>query len=107
VQPIYRDETNWQVNAACVDYEHPEHFHRPEQNRSHATQRGIRHARAALAICAECPVRSACYDFAQSHADIEGIWGGTLWTYGVRANHRPAQWVHGEKRPAWNRKTVE
>ena len=31
----------------------------------------------AKAICAGCPVRSACLGFAMAHRDLQGIWGGT------------------------------
>jgi WhiB family redox-sensing transcriptional regulator len=31
----------------------------------------------AKAICADCPVRSACLGFAMANRDLSGIWGGT------------------------------
>ena len=33
-------------------------------------------AEAARRICAECPVRQPCLEFALSHAITHGIWGG-------------------------------
>lgn len=31
---------------------------------------------AALAVCAECPVREACLDFALRTRQNDGVWGG-------------------------------
>ena len=31
----------------------------------------------AKAICARCPVRRQCLDFARAHEPLYGIWGGT------------------------------
>jgi WhiB family redox-sensing transcriptional regulator len=31
----------------------------------------------AKAICATCPVRAECLDYAQTHGEFWGIWGGT------------------------------
>jgi len=33
--------------------------------------------RAALAVCAECPVRVECLRHAVEHDELYGIWGGT------------------------------
>jgi WhiB family redox-sensing transcriptional regulator len=35
--------------------------------------------RRALAVCAECPVRVRCLEFAlrEGHLQAEGVWGGT------------------------------
>lgn len=33
-------------------------------------------AEAAKAICATCPVRPQCLEFALDHREHEGIWGG-------------------------------
>lgn len=35
----------------------------------------------AKRICAECPVRTTCFDYAVEHLELKGIWGG----YGERA----------------------
>lgn len=30
----------------------------------------------AKALCAECPIRNLCADYALTHPDEEGVWGG-------------------------------
>lgn len=34
-------------------------------------------ARAAKAICAECPLRARCLDVALADSSLLGVWGGT------------------------------
>jgi WhiB family redox-sensing transcriptional regulator len=43
---------------------------------------------AAKAICAGCPVRSQCLEFAQANQLTYGIWGGTTPEDRVRARRR-------------------
>ncbi|MAT05833.1 MAG: hypothetical protein CL424_12415 [Acidimicrobiaceae bacterium] len=38
---------------------------------------------SALAVCAQCPVRAECDEFASSTAEVHGVWGGR--TEGERA----------------------
>lgn len=33
-------------------------------------------AAAAKAICAKCPVQQLCLDYALSHRERDGVWGG-------------------------------
>lgn len=33
-------------------------------------------AEPAKAVCAECPVRQACLEYALAHREREGVWGG-------------------------------
>ena len=33
-------------------------------------------AAEAKAICADCPVRQACLEYALAHREREGVWGG-------------------------------
>jgi WhiB family transcriptional regulator, redox-sensing transcriptional regulator len=43
---------------------------------------------AAKAICADCPVRSQCLEFAQANQLTYGIWGGTTPEDRIRARRR-------------------
>ncbi len=38
---------------------------------------GVREAERALRVCAGCPVRRQCLEFAMRTGEREGIWGGT------------------------------
>ena len=48
----------------------PDWFHPGKRTRS-------RDVKAALALCAECPVRMECLQNALEYRDPWGIWGGT------------------------------
>ncbi|MDQ3758087.1 MAG: WhiB family transcriptional regulator [Actinomycetota bacterium] len=63
----------WQVKAACrgpqaAIFFPPAHFERKDEKEA-------REARAK-AICATCPVRRACLDYAIRIREPHGIWGG-------------------------------
>jgi WhiB family transcriptional regulator, redox-sensing transcriptional regulator len=62
---------NWRAAGACLSAD-PDLFF-PISSAGPA-QRQI--ARAKM-ICAGCRVRRECLDFAVSHAQVYGIWGGT------------------------------
>lgn len=34
-------------------------------------------AKRAKAVCARCPVRAECREYAMAHKEIQGVWGGT------------------------------
>lgn len=60
-----RAEQRWRLDAACAGYDTSWFF--PEDEDS---------AAEAKALCAGCPVRDACLDYAMAHREDEGIWGG-------------------------------
>ena len=61
----------WTRQALCVTRPvDPDWFHPGKRTRP-------RDVKAALALCTECPVRSACLQNALDHRDPWGIWGGT------------------------------
>lgn len=64
------DPTLWRESAACR-YLDPELFFPLS-----TTGRGAAEAGQAKAVCARCPVRQACLDFALSTRQEFGIWGG-------------------------------
>ena len=59
------DPKEWRSHAACRDVDTAVFF--PE-NESQVV--------AAKAICAACPVREACLDFALITRQDDGVWGG-------------------------------
>jgi WhiB family transcriptional regulator, redox-sensing transcriptional regulator len=59
------DERAWMLEAKCLDAD-PEAFF-PEKGGS---------TREAKRICAICPVREECLEFALTHDERFGIWGG-------------------------------
>lgn len=61
------DSTKWQEQAACRDVEDPDIFF-PERGGS---------SKAARALCADCPVRAECLEYALANHEDFGIWGGT------------------------------
>jgi WhiB family redox-sensing transcriptional regulator len=65
------DKTSWRLEAGCrwVD---PDLFFPIS-----ASGRGGEQADRARAVCARCPVRSECLDFALRTRQMHGVWGGT------------------------------
>ncbi|MGH3395843.1 MAG: WhiB family transcriptional regulator [Streptosporangiaceae bacterium] len=61
----------WRTRSACLSAD-PDLFF-PISATAAATPQVAR----AKAICAGCPVRSACLSFAMAHREVMGIWGGT------------------------------
>ena len=61
----------WVRQALCVTRPvDPDWFHPGKRTRP-------RDVAAALALCAECPVRMECLKIALEYRDPWGIWGGT------------------------------
>ncbi|MGH9063395.1 MAG: WhiB family transcriptional regulator [Acidimicrobiales bacterium] len=70
---VHRAEELWQGRAACRGphasiFFPPSHFERKEEKH-------VRESRAK-AICAGCPVRRECLDYALRIREPHGIWGG-------------------------------
>jgi WhiB family redox-sensing transcriptional regulator len=62
---------NWRAAGACLDAD-PDLFFPIS-----SAGRGLSQIARAKAICARCPVRRECLEFAYANAPIYGIWGGT------------------------------
>jgi WhiB family redox-sensing transcriptional regulator len=64
--------TDWQARAACRETD-TEAFFNPDylRGRNKRAREG-----AAKAICANCPVREACLDWALHLGETHGVWGG-------------------------------
>lgn len=68
-----RTDEVWQLKAACrgpqaIVFFPPAHFERKDEK--------IERERRAKAICAGCPVRAECLDYAMRIREQHGIWGG-------------------------------
>lgn len=62
---FYEQDENWKQHAACRDKPTDMFF----PNRGDAVH-------AVKRICAECPVRQECLDYALKIPNLVGIWGG-------------------------------
>jgi WhiB family redox-sensing transcriptional regulator len=51
---------------------------------------GARQAERALRVCAGCPVRRPCLEFAMRTGEKEGVWGGTTPEERIRLRRRAA-----------------
>lgn len=63
---------DWQLRGACRGTGGEAFFH-PYGEREPSRSR---RERAALAICAGCPVREPCRDYALAAQEPYGVWGG-------------------------------
>jgi WhiB family redox-sensing transcriptional regulator len=61
---------SWRQDAACLDSD-PELFFPVGTARP-----ALKRLRAAKTVCAECPVQSACLDWAIEAGVDHGVWGG-------------------------------
>lgn len=68
------DFDDWRQRAACRDLD-PELFFPVSEKGP-----GARQADRAKAVCARCPVRAACLEYALDNALDHGIFGGTTET---------------------------
>lgn len=73
---------NWD-GAACAG--HGELFFGPDEEPD--STRNWRERRAK-AICARCPIKPACRDYAVAEVIRDGIWGGTDWEARVHLRRR-------------------
>ena len=62
----------WQLSAACRGLASASFFH-PDGERGASR---VRREQAAKAICATCPVRQDCLDWALKVGEPYGVWGG-------------------------------
>ena len=84
---------NWQQSAACKTLDVP-FFFAPEGERY--AERLIRETNAR-ALCASCPVRVQCLDYALGNTIRHGIWGG------LNAEERERERRRRKGRPATGR----
>ena len=70
---IYDWDIGWQYDAACRGEDSelffaPNYFERKEEKEAREER--------AKAICARCPVRAECLEYALRNREPHGIWGG-------------------------------
>jgi WhiB family transcriptional regulator, redox-sensing transcriptional regulator len=89
---LMMDETlsDWRAEAACVGVD-PDLFFPFEIGAVSAKQ-----ANRARLVCARCPVRSQCLQFAMDIPEAHGIWGGTTPQERLRQRRRDRE---GNRRP--------
>ena len=74
--------TEWRAAGACLSAD-PELFFPVAQGSAADGQTS-----SALRVCAGCPVRQQCLDFAMTTGEAHGIWGGTTPDERIRARRR-------------------
>ena len=74
----------WRAAGACVSAD-PDLFFPVS-----GTGKGAAQAARACQICAGCPVRRQCLEFALETGEMEGIWGGTTPDERIRARRKAA-----------------
>ena len=70
--PAFDDPNGWRNDALCRGVETELFFPAGELG-----EEPVRHAEAAKAVCAQCPVREACLEYALATDQPFGVWGGT------------------------------
>jgi WhiB family redox-sensing transcriptional regulator len=85
--------TDWRAASACLSAD-PELFF-PIAHGAVADRQVSR----ALQVCAGCPVRQQCLDFAMQTAEMTGIWGGTTPEERIRARRKAAR--HRKEARSW------
>ncbi len=72
-RPSWDEEISWQSDALCRGanadlFFPPTHLEKKEERAARESQ--------AKAVCARCPVRQPCLEFALAVREPHGIWGG-------------------------------
>lgn len=61
----------WWDQARCLGDPNPDYWFAD-------TKTTADEAAYARSVCAICPVSARCFQYAMSHPEVEGIWGGTM-----------------------------
>jgi WhiB family redox-sensing transcriptional regulator len=85
--------TDWRAAGACLSAD-PELFF--PISKGEITDRQVT---VALGVCAGCPVRQQCLDFAMRMTEAHGIWGGTTPEERIRARRKATR--RRQEAPAW------
>ena len=85
------DATDWRAASACLSTDPELFFPMPQGALAE------RQTSAALQVCARCPVRQQCLEFAMRTAETNGIWGGTTPEERTRARRRAMRRRHDSR----------
>jgi WhiB family redox-sensing transcriptional regulator len=89
-------DTDWRAHAACATVDADLFFPVPH------TADWKKNTKAAKAVCARCPAKEACLDWALDTAQPAGIWGGlTVLERRRRRGSRESQMRRCQERRAW------
>jgi WhiB family transcriptional regulator, redox-sensing transcriptional regulator len=69
--PVKWDVDQWRTQAACSSLDTNLFFPDPEVDDD-----VLPRIASAKAVCAECPVRQSCLEFAIRTRQLDGVWGG-------------------------------
>jgi WhiB family transcriptional regulator, redox-sensing transcriptional regulator len=69
--PVKWDVGRWRTDAACASLDTNLFFPDPEVDED-----VLPRIASAKAVCAECPVRQDCLEFAIRTRQLDGVWGG-------------------------------
>lgn len=72
-RPLWEQDVSWQDQAECRSADTNLFF--PPQIQETREEKEAREAQAKI-VCARCPVKDACLEFALSTREPYGIWGG-------------------------------
>lgn len=86
--PIY-DPRSWRLDAACRTVDTTIFFPDSEEKSG-----------PAVAICATCPVREECLEFALATRQDDGVWGGLTETERRRLRRRRQEAARTARRTA-------
>lgn len=85
---------NWRAASACLRAD-PDLFFPIS-----SAGRAIIQIAKAKEICARCPVRRQCLEFARAHEPLYGIWGGTTFEERERVRRREQRVARARVRTA-------
>lgn len=68
IEPKPAPNTNWMAEGSCRGVAGADGLFFPERGES---------TRDAKAVCADCPVKAECLEYALANSEKFGIWGGT------------------------------
>jgi len=91
-RPTWDEDVAWQDRALCRGA-NPDLFF-PPQTFEKKEEREVREAQAK-AVCAQCPVRLQCLEYALTTREPFGVWGGLNETERRRLQERSAQRAAG------------
>lgn len=66
------DRPDWYQDAACRGHENPDLWFAETRKTKGRDEKTVE----AKSYCRRCPVRQDCLDYAETHHELLGVWGG-------------------------------